>query len=69
MYPAAQDSVGGLVLVTVVFALTTVFTMLAVVLAVNYGIKFIKVGKLEKYMHVIAGATIALSGILILIGL
>ncbi|MFC2137071.1 hypothetical protein ACFLTE_02745 [Bacteroidota bacterium] len=69
MYPAAQASVGGLIIVTTVFAIATVFTMLAIVLAVNYGVKFIKVGKLERYTHAIAGGTIALSGILILIGL
>lgn len=69
MYPAAQASIPGLIAVVSVFAVTTIATMLAVVLAANYGISFIKVGKLEKYTHVIAGATIALSGVLILIGL
>ena len=69
MYPAAQASVLGLVAVTGVFALTTITTMVAIVLAVNYGVSFIKVGKLEKYTHVIAGATLALSGALILLGL
>lgn len=69
MYPAAQASVSGLVAVTVVFAITTIGTMLAVVLLVNFGIALIKTEKLEKYTHIIAGATIALSGILILMGL
>ncbi|MBN2610573.1 MAG: sulfite exporter TauE/SafE family protein [Bacteroidales bacterium] len=69
MYPAAQASFPGLIAVTVVFALTTTGTMLAVFLLVNYGIAFIKTEKLEKYIHVIAGATIALSGVLILLGL
>lgn len=69
MYPAAQASITGLIAVTVVFALTTIITMVGVVLAVNYGVSFIKVEKLEKYTHVIAGATVALSGGLILMGL
>ena len=69
MYPAARASVGGLILVTSVFAIATIGTMLAIVLAVNFGIQFIKVGKLERYSHAIAGATIALSGGLILLGL
>lgn len=43
--------------------------MVCVVLAVNYGVSLIKFEKLEKYTHVIAGATIALSGGLILLGL
>lgn len=69
MYPAAQHSVSGLIAVTSVFALTTIITMVGVVLAVNYGVTFLKVEKLEKYTHVIAGATVALSGVLILLGL
>ncbi|MBN1924424.1 MAG: sulfite exporter TauE/SafE family protein, partial [Prolixibacteraceae bacterium] len=69
MYPAAQASTAGLVTVTLVFALTTISTMVGVVLAVNYGVNFIKIKILEKYTHVIAGATIALSGVLILLGL
>lgn len=69
MYPAAQASTMGLIAVTLVFTVTTIVTMLSVVLAVNYGATFIKVGKLEKYTHVIAGSTVALSGILILLGL
>jgi hypothetical protein len=66
MYPAAQASPIGLITVTLVFAFITIITMVGVVLAVNCGISIIK---FEKYTHVIAGATIALSGGFILIGL
>ena len=69
MYPAAEMSYLGLVAVTATFAVVTIATMLAVVFAVNYGVSFVKVSKLERYTHVIAGATIALSGVLILAGL
>jgi ABC-type nickel/cobalt efflux system permease component RcnA len=69
MYPAAEASTVGLIAVTTTFAVVTIATMLTVVLLVNYGVNFVRVGRLEKYMHVIAGATIALSGVLILIGL
>lgn len=69
MYPAAKASTMGLIMVTSTFAIVTIATMLTVVLVVNYGFSFIKTGKLEKYTHVIAGATVALSGALILIGL
>lgn len=69
MYPAAEASTLGLVAVTSTFGIVTIGTMLAIVLTVNYGVSFVKVSKLEKYTHVIAGATIALSGVLILIGL
>jgi len=63
MYPAAQNSISGMVLVTVVFSLVTVMTMLGMVLLASYGYKFVPLGKMEKYSHVIAGATIFLSGI------
>jgi nickel/cobalt exporter len=69
MYPAAKASTSGLIIVTAVFTIVTIATMLAVVLAVTFGFKFFKTDKLEKYTHEIAGATIALSGVLILIGL
>ncbi len=69
MYPAAQASILGLIAVTLVFAITTITTMLVIVLATNFGVRFFKVEKLEKYTHVIAGATVALSGLLILLGL
>jgi nickel/cobalt exporter len=69
MYPAAEASTIGLVAVTLTFAVVTIATMLFVVFAVIYGVSFIKVSRLEKYTHVIAGATIALSGVLILAGL
>lgn len=69
MYPAAEASTIGLLAVTITFAVVTITTMLAIVFAVIYGVSFIKVSRLEKYTHVIAGATIALSGLLILAGL
>jgi len=69
IYPAAQESIAGLIAVVITFSIVTIVTMVAIVLAVNYGFNFIKTSKLEKYMHVIAGGTIVLSGALILLGL
>jgi len=66
MYPAAQASTWGIVQVSLVFGLITILTMLALVLLASYGLNFVKLGKLEKYAHVIAGATILISGIGIL---
>ncbi len=62
MYPAAKSSTPGLILVTAVFAIITIATMLAVVLLSTFGVSFIRLGKLEPYTHAIAGATIFLSG-------
>ncbi len=63
MYPAAKSSILGMVLVTAVFSIATILTMLSMVLISSYGIKFIPLGKMEKYSHAIAGATILLSGL------
>lgn len=66
MYPASQNSTLGIVQVSVVFSLVTMGTMLALVLIASYGLKVVRLGKVERYMHAIAGATILLSGIGIL---
>ncbi len=69
MYPAAQESTSGVILITTVFLITTVATMLSVVIMGYYGFKFINFGKAERYMHAIAGAMVLLSGIAIVVGL
>ena len=66
MYPAAQDSAWGIAQVSIVFGLITMLTMLVLVLLASYGLKFVRLGRMERYTHAIAGATILLSGIAIL---
>lgn len=63
MYPAAKENLLGLILVTSVFALTTIGTMLAIVFASLKGFQFIPAEKFEKYMHASAGFIILLCGI------
>ncbi len=63
MYPAAKNSTFGLILVSIVFGLVTILTMLGVVLISTFGISFIPVKKFERYAHALAGAVIFLSGI------
>jgi ABC-type nickel/cobalt efflux system permease component RcnA len=65
MYPAAQHSWWGLLLVTAVFGVTTIATMLAIVLTAKAGFARLPFGPLERYSHTIAGATIALCGLAI----
>jgi ABC-type nickel/cobalt efflux system permease component RcnA len=65
MYPAAKSSLMGLVLVTGVFSIVTVVTMLSIVLVSISGINFVPVKPLERYTHAFAGAAICLSGIAI----
>ena len=66
MYPAAKSSMGGMFLVTGIFAVTTLVTMLGIVLLASWGIGFAKLGKLERYTHAIAGGTICFSGLAIM---
>ena len=65
MYPAAQSSYLGLALVTLVFGLTTIITMLTLVLIAAWGINFLPLKRVERYMHAIAGAAICLCGLAI----
>ncbi|MBI4557199.1 MAG: sulfite exporter TauE/SafE family protein [Candidatus Hydrogenedentes bacterium] len=65
MYPAAKSSFWGLVLVTGVFGITTLLTMLGVVLVSYVGISLLPVGRLERFTHAAAGAAILLCGLAI----
>jgi hypothetical protein len=59
-----------LLLVTGTFAVTTIATMLGMVALVSTGLERLPLRALERYTHVIAGSTIALSGLAIqLLGL
>jgi len=63
MYPAATNSISGMILVSIVFAVVTITTMLGIVLAGSFGLNYLPLGRLERFTHAIAGATILLSGI------
>ena len=62
MYPAARGGFWNLIIVTGVFAVVTIGTMMSVVLISAFGINFVPVLKLERYTHALAGATIFLCG-------
>ena len=66
MYPAAKSSTWGIMQVSLVFSLITILTMLTLVILASYGLKLVTFGKIERYTHAIAGATIFLSGFAIL---
>ncbi|HCM59755.1 MAG TPA: hypothetical protein DIS74_05180 [Bacteroidales bacterium] len=65
MYPAAQNNIGGVVIVSLLFSAATIATMMAVVLAFRLGLSHINLRPLERWVNVIAGATIAVSGLAI----
>jgi len=63
MFPAAKHNWLQLAVVTGVFSIITILTMLTVVLVASYGIKFFPMKVMEKYSHVMAGSTILLCGL------
>ena len=65
MYPAAQESVSGIVWVTAVFGSVTILTMLGIVMASSWGFHMIPLRKAERYSHALAGGAICLCGLAI----
>jgi len=65
MYPAAKNSVIGVVLVVAVFGIATIGTMTTVVMSSLWGLKHMSFKPLERFSHVIAGFTIFSSGMAI----
>lgn len=65
MYPAAKGSYAEVALVTAVFGVVTIGTMLAVVGAASAGLSLLPAGKLERYSHALAGLTLVLCGVAI----
>lgn len=63
MYPAAKESTVGLVLVTATFGLITMATMLGVVFISIWGLKAVKLPKLERFGHAMAGGMVLVCGL------
>jgi sulfite exporter TauE/SafE len=63
MYPAARHDLGSVFLVGGIFAAVTVATMLAAVMLPLAGVSFVRLGRLERYSHALAGAIIMFSGL------
>jgi len=62
MYPAASGNIMSVIAVTLVFGLTTIGTMLAIVLVFSHSISKVPLGSLGRYSHALAGFTILLCG-------
>jgi nickel/cobalt exporter len=63
MYPAARHSTAGVALVAAAFGLATILTMLVIIAAASWGASFVRLGKLERYSHALAGLMIFVSGL------
>lgn len=65
MYPAAESNIQGVVIVSVLFSIVTIGTMMSIVLAFKLGLNKINLKPVEKYNHLIAGTMIFFSGLAI----
>jgi len=65
MYPAARESLAGVLMVTSVFGLVTVLTMTLVVGFAVAGLDAIKMKRFERYSHAVAGSAILACGLAI----
>jgi ABC-type nickel/cobalt efflux system permease component RcnA len=63
MFPAAKESIPGLIAVTAVFAVVTVSTMLCAVALSVWGVKAVRLPAMENFSEAIAGGTIACCGL------
>lgn len=69
MFPAAQASWWGVILVATLFGVATIGTMLAVVVLATLGVGSIRFRWLERYSHATAGFVVACCGAAIKAGL
>lgn len=69
MYPAAAESPWGVALVATVFSAVTISMMMVCVLVGSFSLKLLPTGRLERYMHAMAGLAIFGSGVAIHLGL
>jgi len=67
MYPASHASWLAILMVCLAFGIATLATMLAVVLLVRRGLQSVDLRGFERWSHAIAGSTIALCGVGILL--
>jgi sulfite exporter TauE/SafE len=63
MYPAAKHNYSQLIILTLVFSIITVSTMVALVTAASFGFRLLPMNKLERYSHALAGGTIFVCGL------
>jgi nickel/cobalt exporter len=65
MYPASENNISGAVLVSVLFSIVTIGTMMSIVLAFRFGLNKINLKPLEKYSNLLAGTMIFITGLAI----
>lgn len=61
-FPAAKNSLYGMILLVIVYTTFTLATMILMVTMGYYGFSFFKTTRLERYMHALGGFTILICG-------
>jgi nickel/cobalt exporter len=69
MYPAAKADLVSAACITALFALTTIGTMTAMVLAISAGAGALQFEKLTRYSHALAGLVVLSCGVAVKVGL
>jgi ABC-type nickel/cobalt efflux system permease component RcnA len=65
MYPAAQNNIRGAIIVSLLFSIVTISTMMTIVLIFKLGLSKINLKPVEKYANLLAGSMILLTGLAI----
>ncbi len=61
-FPAAQNNWWGMLMLIGIYTMVTLVTMVTMVLAGYYGIAFIKMERVERFVHALGGLTIFICG-------
>lgn len=63
IYPAAEQNMFNVLIISSIFGFVTIATMLTMVFAISKGVSFLKFDKIERFSHALAGFTILLCGL------
>jgi ABC-type nickel/cobalt efflux system permease component RcnA len=67
MYPAANESLGGVLTVTIIFGVVTVLTMTFMVALALRGLESFKLKRYERYSHALAGSAVLACGLAVVL--
>lgn len=65
LYPSIQNNLFAIIIITLIFSITTIGTMLIIVITIYSGLSLIKLESLEKYSFIAAGFLILICGLAI----
>ena len=62
-FPAAKNSLSGILLLIICYTLATLITMVGMVIVGFTGLAFVQTAKIERYVHALGGLTIFICGV------